>query len=155
KKSRGWLFIGLVIGLLGLQVVLCGAGIYVANSSKSFAVESDYYSKALHWDDEQAAMKASAALGWEAGLSFGTALDARGAREVVLNGTGRGGAGVEGATVEVLCFHHARATEVQKATMKDLGAGHYGASLPVAKRGTWEFRLSVGRGSERFVSREI
>ena len=38
--------------------------VYVATSDGSFAVEPDYYQKALHWDDARSAAAENAGLGW-------------------------------------------------------------------------------------------
>jgi nitrogen fixation protein FixH len=153
--KRVWIFPAFVIGLLGLQIVLSLAGVYIATRSKSFAVESDYYSKALHWDDEQAALRASEALGWHSVLHVAPELDAQSNRQLLLTLTDRDNRPLTQATVDVLFFHHAHASEHQMATLREIAPGQYAAQLAIRTPGRWEFRFSVAHDKDRFLAKEL
>jgi hypothetical protein len=154
SRPRIWILPAMVFGLMGLQVALCAAGIYAATNNKSFAVEHDYYSKAVTWDQQQAILKASAALGWNVTMTIGTP-DVYGNRNVTLTVNDRTGAPVNGATAEVISFHHARANEIYKGPLPHFAAGRYGGDVPLRRTGNWEFRLKIQRGNELFVHREV
>lgn len=132
----------LVVGLLTMQVVLCGVAMTLAGADASFAVEPDYHRKALHWDDEAAARAASAKLGWRVAVR----LDGG---HAVLALCDREGAPVSGATVAGEYFHHARAAARRefRATEAD---GDYHADVRIDRAGLWEFRVRADRGGERF-----
>ena len=50
-----------VVGMLGVSLSVCAFTVVAATSDKSFAVEDDYYAKAVAWDDT-AAQRVRAAL---------------------------------------------------------------------------------------------
>lgn len=153
RKSRVWIWPAIVVGLLALQVGLSLAGAFLATRGQSFAVEDDYYNKALHWDDFAALQQRSAALGWKADLVIGNVASALGRRSVALHLQDRNGQNIDHANVQMICFHHARANDFQDVTLKAAQPGVYVADLPLNRAGTWEFRLSVTRGHDQFIEK--
>ena len=153
RRPRVWIWPGLVIGLLTLQVGLSVAGAYLATRGRSFAVEDDYYNKALHWDDTVALERRSAALGWKADLVIGDVASALGRRSVSLRLKDRDGQDIVHATVHMICFHHAMANDFQDVTLHAAQPGVYVADLPLNRAGTWEFRLSITHGRDQFIER--
>ena len=69
--SRGWQWPVAVGALLALGVGANVVLMLVARSNPSFAVESEYYDKALAWDDRQRQQTHNAELGWTATLEVG------------------------------------------------------------------------------------
>ncbi len=122
----------------------------VANRDKAFAVEGDYYNKAVHWDDELAQRQRNALLGWRIVPS----LQLKGGRgEGMLSVELRDSAGVAitGADVQVQAMNNARAASAISATLFEVGAGTYRAPLAAQRAGEWELRFSVRRCAERFT----
>jgi len=153
-RKRGWFWPGLIVGFLLFQVGLCAIGVYLATSSQSFAVESDYYNKALHWDESAAEQQSSNALGWQTALFVADTAGSDavlGKRIVTLTLKDRAGAPLDGASVKLLCFAHARAKDAQQASLKPAGGGAYSATLPMPRDGLWEFRMIASRGADTHV----
>ena len=151
RRQRGWqwplIVVALLVGGAGANVGL----MLVAAGDKSFAVEPDYYQKALHWDETMAQAARNAALGWSVAAAFEPAgrpgqvtLSAR-----LIDGEGHA---IEGARVAVETFHSARAGHVVTAVLGPEGAGRYQATLPLGRPGMWEIRFRVERGDQVFTS---
>ena len=150
KRGLGWP-IGMAVILL-LTVAANVGVIMVANDDPSFAVEPDYYQKAVHWDDAMAQARANESLGWrlEPSLSLSAGAPAR----LVVRLSDSSGAPLAGATLTVQAMHNARAAEVFAATLAPADvAGAYRAELPLERAGQWELRFEVTRGAERFTAR--
>ena len=125
----------------------------VANRDQAFAVEDDYYNKAVHWDAELAQRQENGVLGWHIvpTLQLGRG-NGEGALSIELRDST--GAGITGADVQVLAMHNARAARQLSATMAEVGDGTYRVLLPAQRPGEWELRFSVQRGSQRFTVSE-
>jgi nitrogen fixation protein FixH len=148
KRARWWPFfvIALLVGGAGANVAL----MVIATRDPSFAVEPDYYQKALRWDDAMAQERENAALGWsvEAGVDSATR---SGSTRIVLRVSDRDGAPVEDATVRVTAFHNARASQIVAATLAPTRGGRYSAPLPLDRPGLWELRVRVEQGDRIFT----
>jgi nitrogen fixation protein FixH len=149
-KSKGWYWPLVVVGLLAGGVGANVGLMLVAMGDASFAVEPDYYRKALDWDRTMAQEARNAELGW----SVSTRLE-RGARpaeaRLVARLTDRAGAPLGGARVAVEAFPSARASQVVSATLDPQGNGVYAAGLPAGRPGLWELRIRVTRGADVFT----
>jgi nitrogen fixation protein FixH len=145
ERRAMWRWTGVIVGLLLLQLALCAVGIAAALRGKGVAVEADYYNKALHWDDQAALIRASAELGWKTDLSVGSTATTTGQRALLLKLTDKAGAPLDNAAVAVTFFHHARPMELHQAELKATGGGLYASSVPLDRRGIWEFRLTIRR----------
>jgi nitrogen fixation protein FixH len=148
-SRRGWLW---PAGLVGLLVAGMAANIgfmLIATRDASFAVEPEYYRKAVDWDRAMAQEARNAELGWR----VSTRLDAAdgGRARLTAQVSDRAGAPVSGATVAVEAFPSARASRIVNAALAAQGDGVYGAVLPAARAGLWELRLEVRRGDQRFT----
>jgi nitrogen fixation protein FixH len=151
KKGLGW--------PLGVAVILActiAANIYlvvVANGDESFAIEKDYYQKALRWDDEMEQQRRNAALGWwvEPRLELGPGTSGGRLQVMVRDASGRA---VADARVGVTAFHNARANTHVTATLREDSAGIYSAPLTADRQGIWELRVVVEQGDVRFTARQ-
>mgnify|MGYP003564585753 CR=1 FL=1 len=133
--------------LVALLLVSVGANVYLivrALNDPSFAVEPDYYQKAVDWDRLQQEKAASDALGWN------VIVDAR-HTELRVRLLDRLGRPIEDAVVEVDAFHNARAADRIRGTMVPRGEGVYVLEAPFERRGIWEFRLAAVRDDRRFT----
>lgn len=137
------------IVLLGGLLSLLGTLVFVATNDDGFAIEPDYYLKAVRWDEAQRAREASAALGWDPTVRLlrqGTTVtlqltldDARSAR-------------VTGAHISVEAFPNAHAGELHRVTLSETAPGVYQGTLESARAGLWEVRIEArGAGAERFL----
>lgn len=148
--TGGRLWIAGVVAILGATV---GVNLYVlriASADPSFAVEPDYYGKALRWDDELAQRDHNAALGWRVEPALATTPPAGATLNLRL--ADAGGRPVRDASVRVRAFAVARAAHVVEATLAAASDGGYSAALPVNRAGLWELRVEAVRGRDRFTS---
>lgn len=137
----------------GLAAILCvtvavnGYLLWVANDRDAFAVEPDYYRKAVAWDSTLAERRRSAELGWTIDAALAPA--ASGARlEVAL--ADRAGAALRAADVDVEAIHN---REPERAVSVRLRSGEDGravADVPLRHAGLWELRFVVRRGADRY-----
>jgi len=149
-SSRGWYW---PVGLAALLVGSAGANIalvVVTSRDASFAVEPDYYAKALAWDETMAQQARNEALGWSLGLRV-EPTGQRGRMMVTARLTDSASAPLLGARVAIEARHNARANRVLTATLEPRDVG-YEAAMPLARPGLWEFRVRVTRGPDVFTS---
>lgn len=146
--KRAGVWPGMVFGLIGLNVTIVGITLYLAHSDASFAVEPDYYGRAVDWDRTQRASAASAALGWRAELSADS-VNPSGGRVLTLRLRDRSGGAVDGADASVEAFASLRAGVRRRIGLAPVGPGLYAGPLGPAE-GAWEFRITAARGAERF-----
>src|SRR3569623_2033596 len=85
----------------------------IATHDKSFAVTPDYYQRAVHWDEEQAARRASEKLGWRVSIETAPQADPLGRRVVSVVLTDAQGQALPAAQLDVTYFHDAHANEPQ------------------------------------------
>ncbi len=133
--------------LVAILLISVAGNIYMvmtAANDPSFAVEPDYYKKAVQWDRLQAEKAASDALGWH------IVVDAR-PDELRIRLTDRLGRPIDGATVEVDAFPNARASQRVRGYMIPKGRGVYVFERDFAENGLWEYRLAAVVDEQRFM----
>lgn len=120
----------------------------LARGDASFAVEPDYYAKAVAWDSTRALEARSDALGWtiEAALT-----PAEGGLHLMITLHTAGGTAVEGATVSVEATHNARASRILSHTLRSSSPGTWEGLLPSSRSGLWEVRVTATRGRDHFL----
>ncbi len=143
-----------IAGALALQVLASLVTIYVATSNPSYAVEDDYYQKALAWDAKRAQDRDNLKLGWQLRFEVEPATSARDPAVLSAALTDANGLPVDGALLAVEAFHNARADNILSATVSGRGDGRYSASVPITRQGVWEFRFVAQRGDDRFSHTE-
>ncbi|ODT01860.1 MAG: hypothetical protein ABS52_16185 [Gemmatimonadetes bacterium SCN 70-22] len=151
KRGMQW-----PIGIAVILAITVIGNVWLAvlvSRDEAFAVEPDYYQKAVHFDDELALRAESARLGWRVvpQLQLGTPSRAGSLTATV---TDASGAPLTGARVEVLAMHNARASHQLTARLSESGNGSYSAPLDAQRPGEWELRFTVTRGGDRFAVRE-
>ncbi len=135
-------------GLLTAHVLGMLTFVWIANSNASYAVEKDYYDKAIHWDDSRRQAAVNAALGWTVDVS----VDRDGPTGPVLVVRLNGPEGpVQNAVLNVEAFHMARSDDVLAARLAEVESGLYTAALPMRHNGKWELRFTADRGAEHFT----
>ncbi len=152
KIKPGILWPTVIASALALHVIGSLVMVYFATSNESYAVEPDYYQKALAWNDKRAQDHVNAQLGWH--LEFKVAPAAPGQDPTLLvELTGSDGSTVTGAAINVEAFANARRNDVLTATLTASAVG-YEATLPMRRDGLWEFRFTVTRGEDLFTYRD-
>jgi nitrogen fixation protein FixH len=144
----------IVIGALTLHALAWLAVVYLATSNPSYAVEDDYYAKALRWDASRDQERANAALGWRLDISAEPAPESAGEAAVEVALADPSGSPLDGAEVSLTAFHNSRAGEILRVSLHPAGAGRYRASLPMVRNGLWELRVTARRGPDLFTHRE-
>jgi len=153
-RGKGYFWPIAVVGVLMLSLVICGTTLYFAATDASFSVESNYYARAVAWDEHMAEQRRSDALGWSAKVEVmseaeGAEADHRRLRLVL---TGPDGGAIEGAQIGGVLFHRARRRFEIEPVFADVGGGVYVAMVPMGRAGYWELRLDVaGPAGERFL----
>ena len=148
KRGTWW-----PIGITGVLAVTVAANIWVAkiaSEDPSFAIEQDYYQKAIAWDSTLAQANRNTQLGWRLTPELGP-IGSNGRLRVSARLTDAAGAPISAATVRVSALQIARASQVHEATLAALGAGEYDAQIDARLPGQWELRFDVRAGSAHFT----
>jgi nitrogen fixation protein FixH len=149
RRDRVWpaIIVTALLGNVTLGIVL----MRVAADDPHFAVEPDYYRRAVGWDTTQAQARRNLELGWQVVPALGPVGGGEVPLTLVL--TDAGGAPLDGASVSVEARAVAHAAEVVAANLLPTGApGTYTAALPVAREGLWEVRAVAVRGADRLTA---
>lgn len=153
KKGAVWPY--LIAGALALHVTASLIVVFVATSDPSYAVEDDYYQKAVDWDIKRAQDRANESLGWI--FEFNVWPPERPGDEPVLEVTLRDAANepLSGARIEVESFHNSSSDDILRAELRETReAGVYRTTLPMRRNGRWELRFVVDRGGRHFTHSE-
>jgi nitrogen fixation protein FixH len=131
--------------LLGLGVLA-----YIATDDPHFALEPDYYDKAVRWDRSQREARDSAVLGYQLTLPQTLAQSADGTLGIELHVTARDGLPLSSAVVELEAFPNAYASRIERVQLRETSPGVYRGRLAGRARGLWELRFSVAKDQSRF-----
>ena len=137
------------VGLLACMLAGLGSMALIATRDPGFALERDYYVKAVHYDREIAQRAVNARLGWSVVSTLGVAGQGS---STPLDVQIRTRAGLmKGARVSVQALRNASASVVLEARCEERAPGHYYAALPLGHGGLWELRFVVEHGADRFT----
>ena len=135
--------------LLGCMFLGLGTLAYVAIDDPNFALEPNYYDKAIHWDQSQADARASRALGLQ--LTLAPLVVARdGQVPLSLAIADRANLPLLDATVTVEAFPNAFASRVETLTLRETAPGVYTGQLAHGLSGLWELRVALRHGATTF-----
>lgn len=123
---------------------------FVAKSDPAFAVEPDYYAKAVGWDAHMAQERENGALGWRATAALTLARPGRPGL-ITIHLVDAAGRAVTGATLSIEAMHNARAAQRYEAALQPGRDGDYASALDAHRPGAWEVRLTATRGAEHFT----
>jgi hypothetical protein len=143
KTSTGKFWAAVPVVLLGTLTGGLGIVAYVATRDPSFAIERDYYKKAVDYDQLRAQDETNEKLGWRLDVKARTAgstiqLDAK-----VDDAHGKA---VKDAEIQVEAFPISRSANV---TTTRFASGT--AQLPLVTTGLWELRFTVDAHEKRFT----
>lgn len=148
KRGAWW-----PIGITTVLATTVAANLWVmriANDDPSFAIEPDYYRKAVTWDSTLAQERQDSILGWHLKSTVGI-VAGTGKTRISAILTDSLGTPISGAMVKVAALPVARASEVHEATLAEASAGEYSGQLDAQRQGRWELRFDVRAGSTRFT----
>ena len=137
-------FTALIVGFFAAQAVLWIYAITLVSLDASHAVVADYDAKALDWDAQRARQASSDALGWSAAVELDPATG------VHLTLRDADGQPLDGASVRITLFHHARASQRTSLALSAVGTGRYAAPADVARKGTWTVVVDAQRDRSVF-----
>lgn len=140
------------VALLGAMVTGLGVMASIAVNDSGFALERDYYAKAVAYDEEIAQRAQNARLGWSLTVTAAAAQPATPSRVEVRLGDGQDK--LERARVRVEALRNAAAGRVLEAELRETEPGRYAADLPLRRGGLWDFRFTVTRDGARFTKTE-
>jgi nitrogen fixation protein FixH len=146
RFANRWAFFP--IGLLGILVTIQVVLFSISRTDPSFAVESEYYQKAVSWDQEAKQRTLNAELGWH--VTPQLFADAQGAR-LGIQLTDNTSQVISGAAVTVVAFPNARASQIQQLALRETEPGLYVAPIRLLHRGEWEIRLTVMRDGKTYT----
>ena len=153
--KKGSLWPWMIAAALGVHVIGSLVVVAIATSDPSYAVEEDYYRKAVHWDEKRAQDRTNENLGWS--LTFAAAPPTTPGEQPTIevqlaNSDGRP---LAGATIALETFHKARSDEIIRVALQaGEEAGLYTASPAMRHNGLWELRFTVDRGGDHFTHTE-
>ena len=136
------------VGLLACSVVGLSWMAIVAASDPNFALEPNYYQKAIHWDQTQAQAADNQRLGYQFSLPKRVPLDAHGHASVVVRILDRAGQPVTGARLVAEAFPNAYSDRISQLSFSEREPGSYVAEVVAGRAGLWELRLSMNDGPE-------
>lgn len=143
-----------IAGALVLHVVATLVTVGIASSNPSYAVEEDYYKKAVSWDARRAQERHNAELGWRLDFQIVPTGSPSAQPTLAVRLSDAGGHPLDGAAVSVEAFHNARADQILRAELARDGDGRYSAPLAMRRSGVWELRFTVDRGGDLFTHTE-
>lgn len=144
----------IIAGALALHVVASLVVVFIATSDPSYAVEEDYYQKALAWNDRRAQDRMNDSLGWS--IDFSVEPPATPGDQPMLEMQLQDGAAsaMNGAVVSVEAFHNARSGDIVRIQLTPGGDGVYRAPFPADRNGRWELRFSIDHEGRHFTHSE-
>jgi len=129
------------------MLVGLGFAAHLAIDDPNFALEPNYYDKAVHWDETQAKARESNALGLKLELVAPLTVAPNGEVEVQLSVKDRRDLAFSGAEVALEAFPNAYASRVQRLSLHESAPGVYAGALAHGMRGLWELRIVVNQGA--------
>ncbi|MEO7360637.1 MAG: FixH family protein [Gemmatimonadaceae bacterium] len=143
KPGMGWP-IGIAC-ILATTVIGNLVVMRIANDDPSFAIESNYYQKAVAFDSTMDLERKSEKLGWTANAAFESDVAAT---RVLITLRDAQQQPVTGATVAVDAVFNARANDVVHADLRETEPGVYAAPMAVTFAGEWELRVNARHVNE-------
>lgn len=149
RKDRIWptIVTCILVGNLVLGVVL----VRIATGDDHFAVEPDYYRRAIGWDTVQAQARHNLALGWQLSATV-EPINPTTPTAVVFHLTDRDGVAVPVDQAQIEARAVAYASEVVRGLATPTSEpGVLRAAMSFHREGLWEIQVAVTRGDDHFT----
>lgn len=138
KKRQLWAYVPalILVSLIGTQLLVLRAVLF----DPAHSVETDYYQKAVNWDERQAQQRQRVQLGWQLGVRT----ESKGNRtELEVHLLDREGAELNQLNLSVEAFSNVRSNFRLNQSLEALGGGRYRTQLMPTTKGLWEIRVRV------------
>lgn len=142
KARRVW--VSIVVGLLGLQVVAGITTVILATGDPTVAIIPDYHQSAVNWDTTRRARQLTDKLGLVIKPRVSLVDEATGRRVVQVKVKDRDGQAVPELIVEAQVFHHANGSDVYRLKLNEAEPGVYIAQTQLVQAGLWQLELRIG-----------
>lgn len=146
--GRGWFWAAVPAVLLVASTLGVGAMASIAARDPGFALEKNYYDKAVRWDRQEEQRLANERLGYHLVLALESVPSGV---ELVVRLSDREGTALGAAEISVEAFANARAADLRHLVLRAAPDGSYRAVLADARPGLWEFRCDVHAAGEHFT----
>jgi nitrogen fixation protein FixH len=150
ERKAKFIWVGMIVGFLGLSVTMYGIAIGYSMTDESFSVVEDYEAKAANWDEHMAQQTRNAELGWLTDLDVVGTGEPREV-ELRLSVFDKYGKPVRGADVHVNCFPIARGNDRIEATLSMTGDGMYSMRTAISRAGVWMFEVSIAKDDDVYT----
>ena len=151
----GTLWPWVIGGALVLHILVSLAVVFFATTDASYAIEEDYYQKAINWDEKRAQDRTNVELGWSLAFAVTPPVTPGEHPTVEVDLADISGAPLAGAAIALETFHKARSEEIIRITLEPSEeTGRYTASPTMRHNGLWELRFTVNRNGDRFTLTE-
>jgi len=144
----------IIVGALTLHVVVSLVVVFIATSDPSYAVEENYYQKALAWNDKRAQDRTNESLGWRIVFSVEPPAKPSDQPTIEVRLQDDNASPLNGGSVSLEAFHNARSGDIVRIQLAPAGDGIYRASFPADRNGRWELRFTIEHDGNRFTHAE-
>jgi hypothetical protein len=143
----------IVVALLsGHAFVIVGALVLAAAMIPAAVTAPSGYEDALGWDAQQAAKRASDALGWTLDFTPTDFAELNGDRRVQMLLRDAEGLPVKNAIVSLTMYHHAKPQHrIDQQIQPQAVLGVYETVLPLRREGLWRLSAVAQRGEEQLI----
>tara|TARA_R110002111_G_scaffold84170_1_gene131986 strand:+ start:74 stop:619 length:546 start_codon:yes stop_codon:yes gene_type:complete len=159
KLGKHWPW--LIVGMLIFHASIIVGTILIVNSRHDLYVESDYYAKSVDWDNQRSISENAEKMGWDISLNTQQAITPEGAEDTTarimqVEFFDRNNDPIDGALVEIECFHPAHANNRTNLVLVGQGDGKYAREFTMHTPGLWHVNFSIRyQGVYATLSREI
>lgn len=143
----------IVVALLsGHAFIIVGALAVAAAMIPAAVTAPSGYEDALGWDAQQAAKRASDALGWTLDFTPTDFAELNGDRRVQILLRDAEGLPVKNAVVSLTMYHHARPQDtIEQRIEPQAVLGVYETVLPIRREGLWRLSAVAQRGNDQLI----
>ncbi|NUQ53371.1 MAG: FixH family protein [Phycisphaerales bacterium] len=150
KSVKNYLWPWAIFALLGANMVIVAITVYASQVSRS-PVESDYYRKALHWDDSARQQSLNTSLGWKLVPSLKKSDSGADLSLSLLDGKGEP---IRTCKVSIEAFPFADPNHKLQTTIDAADAESLTAALAIDRPGLWRLSFVVDAGGARFTQQQ-
>lgn len=151
KQSKGYFWPVLVVSLLLMQIGICTAALISAKHSNSYIIVDEQHDNKLGWDERRAMKQKLSELGWQ--LHFDIPVDNTPdqRRLVSLSIKNKDNTPVTDLKADLKIYHHAVASQIIQAPLKETQPGYYTASMPITQEGLWELQYTLTSEEDEII----
>lgn len=154
NRGKHWPFV--IVGMLLFHASLMIGTIAYVGAKHDLYVDKDYYAKSVDWDTQREQLDASTNAGWTVEVitvQSDATPDSQTMRVTILDASAQP---LDGALVEVECFHPAHANIRLNKVLHATDKHAYEQQLAMTTKGFWQINLSIRhQGTQALIVREV